>query len=256
MAASSTSSSVLKVANIVAFVVTLVINGMANTTLIGGNTTGQISDLYPTLVTPAGYVFSIWSIIYILLLAFVIFQAMSKQRDRPFHKEIGYLFVLSCAINVIWLFLWQYQQMVISVPLMLGLIGTLIAMYLRLGVGKTKVPLTERICVHLPFSVYLGWITVATIANISVALVSVGFEGLGISPTYWAVLVTAVAVLITLIVLATRRDIAYSLVLIWALVGIMMKQVANQTVAMTAEISAIIISIGLAATILLSRLKR
>jgi benzodiazapine receptor len=246
----STASAFLRVANIVALVATLLINGMANTTLLGGKTTGQISDLYPTLVTPAGYVFSIWSVIYILLLVFVVFQAMPKNRERPFHKEIGYLFVLSCVINIIWLFLWQYQQMIISVPLMLGLLGSLIAIYLRLNIGKSGVPLKERISVHLPFSVYLGWITVATIANISVALVSVGWGSLGIAPTSWAVLVTVVAVLITLIVIATRKDIAYSLVLIWALAGIMMKQAANQTVAMTAGISAVVIAVGLIAAIL------
>ena len=117
-------------------------------------------------------------------------------------------------------------------------------------------PLRERICVHLPFSVYLGWITVATIANISVALVSVGWGGLGIAPAYWAILVILVALVITLLMIAKRKDIAYSLVLIWALAGIMVKQAANQTVATTAEIGALIIVIVLAAAILLSRFKK
>jgi len=246
----------LKAANIVAFAVTLIVNVMATTALIGGISTAQVSDNYLTLVTPAGYVFSIWSVIYILLLIFVIYQAMPKQKDRPFHREISYFFVLSCILNIIWLFLWQYQQLVVSIFLMLGLLGSLIAIYLRLNIGKSKVPLKERIAVHLPFSVYLGWITVATIANISAALVSLNVGGLGIGATNWAVLVIVVAVLITLIVLATRKDIAYSLVLIWALAGIMVKQAANQTVAMAAEISAIVIAIGLVATILLTKLKK
>jgi len=253
---SSSSSTMLKAANIVAFAVTLIVNVMATTALIGGISTAQVSDNYLTLVTPAGYVFSIWSVIYILLLIFVIYQAMPKQKDRPFHREISYFFVLSCILNIIWLFLWQYQQLVVSIFLMLGLLGSLIAIYLRLNIGKSKVPLKERIAVHLPFSVYLGWITVATIANISAALVSLNVGGLGIGATNWAVLVIVVAVLITLIVLATRKDIAYSLVLIWALAGIMVKQAASQTVAMAAEISAIVIAIGLVATILLTKLKK
>lgn len=229
---------------------------MANTTILGGKTTGQISDLYPTLITPAGYVFSIWGVIYILLLVFVVFQAMPKQKDQPFHREIGYLFVLSCVINVLWLFLWQYEYMTFSVILMLGLLSSLIAIYLRLNIGKSKVPLRERISVHLPFSVYLGWITVATIANVSVALVSIGWGGLGIAPSYWAILVILVAVVITLLVIVTRRDIAYSLVLIWALAGIMVKQAANQTVAMSAGISALVIALALGAIILITKMKK
>ncbi len=255
-APSSGSATALKVVNIVAFVVTLLVNGLSNTTILGGKNTAQISDLYPTLVTPAGYVFSIWGVIYVLLLIFVIYQAMPKQKDKAFHREIGYLFALSCAFNAIWLFLWQYQQLAISVVVMLGLLGSLIAIYLRLNIGKSKAPLRERICVHLPFSVYLGWITVATIANISAALVSVGWNGLGIAPAYWAVLVILVALAITLLMIARRKDIAYGLVLIWALAGIMVKQAATPTVAMTAEIGALIIAIGLAAAILLSRFKK
>ena len=207
--------------NIIAFIVTIIINGLAgSTTFIGGQLTAQVSDANPTLITPAGYVFSIWGIIYVLLGIFSIYQVLPRNKDRPFHKQISFFFVLSCVANILWLFAWQYEQLPLSVGLMLLLLVSLIMIYQRLGIGKAIVPLKEKFAIHLPFSVYLGWITIATIANISATLVNVGWDGAGIDPTTWAIVVVAVAVLITLLSLALRKDIAYALVIVWALMGI------------------------------------
>ncbi len=246
----------LQGANILTFVLTVLVNGLANTGALNGKTTGEISDLYPTLITPAGYVFSIWGVIYTLLLVFVVFQALPRQREKPFLQEISFLFVLSGLLNVLWLFLWHYDQIALSVLLMFALLATLIAIYLRLQIGRSTLPLKEKLCVHLPFSVYLGWITVATIANVATALTAINWDGFGISNETWAVLVIIVALAITLTVIITRRDVAYSLVLIWALVGIIVKQTENQSVVITAAASAIIIAVALVAMTVGSRLKR
>ncbi len=246
----------LQGANILTFVLTVLVNGLANTGALNGKTTGEISDLYPTLITPAGYVFSIWGVIYTLLLVFVVFQALPRQREKPFLQEISFLFVLSGLLNVLWLFLWHYDQIALSVPLMFALLATLIAIYLRLQIGRSTLPLKEKLCVHLPFSVYLGWITVATIANVATALTAINWDGFGISNETWAVLVIIVALAITLTVIITRRDVAYSLVLIWALVGIIVKQTENQSVVITAAASAIIIAVALVPMTVGSRLKR
>jgi benzodiazapine receptor len=208
------------------------------------------------LVTPAGYVFSIWGLIYVLLLVFVVFQALPSQREKPFLKQINVLFVLSGFFNVLWLFLWHYDQIVLSVALMFALLATLIAVYLRLGIGKSEVSWKEKISVHLPFSVYLGWITIASIANVAAALVSIEWNGFGLANETWAVLVIAVALLITLAVIATRKDIAYSLVIVWALVGIAVNQSAYQNIVIAAEVSAIVILVALAAVFVVSKLKR
>jgi hypothetical protein len=136
------------------------------------------------------------------------------------------------------------------------LLATLIAIYVRLGIGKSKVGLDDRLAVHLPFSVYLGWITVASIANVATALVSLNWNGGGISPETWAILVVAVALVITALMLITRKDIAYSLVIIWALVGIAVKQSGNQTIVMLTEISAVIVAVMLVATIIVARVRR
>jgi len=136
------------------------------------------------------------------------------------------------------------------------LLGTLILIYLRLGIGKSTIPLRERLAIHVPFSVYLGWITIASIANVSVTLVSVNWNGFGINPDIWASLIVVVALLIALLVVATRKDIAYGLVIVWALIGIAVKQSGNQNIVMLTEISAIIILLALTASTLLVKLKR
>lgn len=254
---SSKKLAFLQGINVVAFIVTVAVNALAgSTTLLGGKMSGDISDLYPTLVTPAGYTFSIWGLIYTLLLIFIVYQALPRNREQPFLRQVDLLFALSGILNVFWLFLWHYELITSSVVLMFALLATLIAIYLRLNIGRVDVTLTEKVCVHIPFSVYLGWITVASIANMAAALTFVGWDGGGIEPVTWTMLVIVVALLITLGVITTRKDVAYSLVLVWALVGIMAKQTENQTVVLTAEVSIAIIIVAIIGMAVLSRLKR
>jgi benzodiazapine receptor len=251
------SVKILKPANIIFYILTIVVNSLAGgTTLIGGKLTAAVSDSNPTLITPAGYVFSIWSIIYILLGAFVIYQALPSRSNRGFTERIGWLFVLSSIVNIVWIFFWQFEYLAVSVVLIFLLLASLIGIYVRLGIGKSKVGLADRLFVHLPFSVYLGWITVASIANVATALVSLNWDGGGISPEIWAILVVAVALVITALMLIIRKDIAYSLVIIWALVGIAVKQSGNQTIVMLTEISAVIVAVMLIATIIISKVRK
>src|SRR5512135_143140 len=118
------NSSSLRYANIVFFALTVVVNGLAGgTTLIGGKLTAAISDANPTLITPAGYVFSIWGIIYLLLGAFVIYQALPSRSNRVFTEKIGWLFVLSSIINIVWIFFWQFEYLAVSVVLIFLLLA-------------------------------------------------------------------------------------------------------------------------------------
>jgi benzodiazapine receptor len=251
------NSNFLRYANIIFFGLTVVVNSLAGgTTLIGGQVTAAVSDANPTLITPAGYVFSIWGVIYMLLGVFVVYQALPSQQGKEYQSKIGWLFVLSSLINIGWLFLWQFEYLSLSVVLMFLLLATLISIYVRLRIGKSAVSLRERLAVQLPFSVYLGWITVASIANVAATLVSIGWDGFGISPETWAILVVAVALIITILMLFTRKDVAYSLVIIWALVGIGVKQSGNQTIVMLAEISAAIVAVALISTILVTQIRK
>jgi len=214
----------LQVANAVGFAATAVVNILANALPLNGKTTAELSDAYPNLITPAGYVFSIWGVIYVLLMAFVVYQLLPGHRDETFIGRIGYLFLFSCAANISWIFLWHYEQVLLSVPVMFALLGSLILIYTRLGIGRSDVGRRERLLVHLPFSVYLGWITVAPIANVAAALVSMGLDSLSLGEPAWTALMIAVAVVVTILVIYTRVDVAYSFVIIWALGGIIAKQ--------------------------------
>jgi len=249
------NSAALKWGNIVAFVATVVVNGLAgSTTIVGGTNTASISDANPTLITPAGYVFSIWGIIYILLGVFSVFQALPGDKGKTAGK-ISWFFILSSVLNIVWLFLWQFKYLSLSVVLMFLLLASLLMIYLRLDIGKSSVSLREKLAVHVPFSVYLGWITIASIANVAATLVSVGWDGFGISAETWAILVVIVALLITTLVVFTRKDVAYGLVIIWALVGISAKQSGNQNIVLVTQASAIIVAVVLVANVLLARFK-
>ena len=253
----ATSSTSLRWLNVIAYVSTVLVNSLAgSTSVIGGRNTAEVSDKYPTLITPAGYVFSIWGIIYILLGIFVVFQALPSERGKEYQNRIGSLFILSSIFNTMWLFLWQYESLSLSVVVMFLLLASLIVTYLNLGIGESQTSLRERLAVHTPFSVYLGWITIASIANVTVTLVSANWNGLGIAPETWAVLIIVIALAITLLMVGTRKDVAYGLVIIWALVGIAVKQGGQQNIVMMAEAGAVVVAIAEAATLLFRRTNR
>jgi benzodiazapine receptor len=254
---SKTYTNILRFGNIAAFAVTLAVNGLAGTTVLNGRTTAQVSDLYANPFTPAGYVFAIWGIIYVLLGVFVVYQALPKQKEQPFQKQIGVLFILSSIFNVVWLFLWQYGYITLSCIAMFALLASLIAIYLRLGIGKSSASRTQKLCVHLPFSVYLGWITVASIANVAAALVSVSWDGFGFGAEAWTIIAMGIGLIVTLIVIGARRDYAYSLVVVWALAGIAVKQnTADPLVALVAQEAIVLILVAMGLSLLAWILRR
>jgi translocator protein len=210
--------------NVVMLVATVAVNALANALPINGQNTGAVSDRFQVLFVPAGYVFSIWGLIYVALFAFAVYQALPSQRDNPRLSGIGYLFVLSCAANIAWIFLWHYNFFAATVVVMLVLLLTLIAIYLRMGIGRVRVSGFERWLVHAPFSLYLGWISVATIANVTSYLDYIRWDALGISAEVWAIALLIIATALGALMAYTRGDFVYSLVLVWAFVGISVKQ--------------------------------
>ena len=232
--------------NVLAVVVTIAVNGLANALPINGQQTGEISDRFPVFFVPAGYVFSIWGLIYIGLIAFAVYQALPVQRTNPRLQRVGYWFALSCLANTVWILLWHYNLFPASLLVMLVLLASLVVIYLRLDVGRTTVGVGEKWAVNVPFSIYLGWITVATVANATAVLYHLQWNGFGISPEIWAVLMILAAAIICLAVILTRRDVAYSLVIIWALIGIAVKQGdRSQAVAAMAVGMAVVITVAL-----------
>ncbi len=208
----------------------LVVNVLANALPINGVTTGQLSDEYPNLFVPAGITFAIWGVIYLALLGFSIYSlSMAFQRGATakgrtdFLGIIGPWFFISCLANATWILAWHHRMIWLSVFLMLILLTSLIAIYTRLYIGRVVRP-SEKICVHLPFSIYLGWITVATVANITALLVDVGWTGTPLTEAFWATIMVAIAAALSMRLVRTRRDFGYGLVIIWALIGIIINR--------------------------------
>lgn len=219
-----------QVLNVVLLSGTLVVNYLANALPINGKNTGQLSDQYPNLFTPAGLTFSVWGVIYAGLIAFVVYQALPLFNRRwatevnPIVAAVGGLFALTCVLNAGWIFAWHYEQVGLSVGIMLIFLGTLTLLNLRLR--RKKIPPTWRVrwLVDVPFGLYWGWISIATIANVTAWLVNEDWNGLGISEGFWAVLLIAVGATVTLVVLRRTHRWAYGVVVLWAFAGIIIKQ--------------------------------
>lgn len=227
---STTTGFILR--NFFAVVAVILGNYLAVALPLAGRTPGEVSALYPTLFTPAGFTFSIWGIIYLTLTAFAIYHIRWFGKPTPpFMEKIGWLFVLSTLANVGWLVAFHHLQIALSMVVMLVLLWSLLNIYLRLDIGRGVVAGEVRWFVHLPFSIYLGWITVATIANTSIFLSDLGWNGAPLSPVFWTVFVLAAAISIGLWILWSRRDIAFALVLIWAFYGIYSKRIADTVMA-------------------------
>ncbi len=250
----------LSILNLLGFAGTVVVNALANILPVNNITTGELSDLYPNLFVPAGLTFAIWGLIYVLLGIFVIYPLIpSARRDAQkvdFVRRIGPLFFISCIANIGWIFAWHYQILPLSLVLMLILLGCLLAIYLRLNVGKSEATKAERYFVHLPFSVYLGWITIATIANVTALLVNVNWNTWGFGQQFWAVAVIIVGIAIALSVLFTRKDIFYCLVVDWALLGILLKRLSDASMPDRSVVAVTIVGVALVTACVIAQLIR
>ncbi len=203
---------------LVSILATIALNALANALPLLGRTTGSVSDAYPVPFTPAGYVFAIWGVIYLGLVVFGVWQARPAQAADPRLRGAAPWVILSGAFNVAWLVAWHAEQVVLSVAPIAGLLVSLVVVYERLQRGRAGPGL--RWAARVPFGIYLGWATVATVANVAVAGWALGWRGAPFTAEVWALIAVAVAALIGLRVLQARGDVAFALVLVWAFVGI------------------------------------
>ena len=235
----------LQIANIIAFVVMVFVNYLSNTGAINNTTIGNVSDSLNTLFTPAGYAFSIWGIIYLFLLGFIIYQSRSlfkKVRDDEFILKIGWYFVLSCVANVLWITFWLYGYVNFSVLCIFVLLYSLLKIILNNKMELWDAPISIIVFLWWPFVIYSGWITVASIVNVSAYLMDIGWDGFGISETTWAIIMIIIAGIINLLVIWKRNMREFGLVGIWALAAIAVANwEINQTVAYAAIFTAAIL---------------
>ena len=251
---SSQSRLPLAIGNLIGFVVVVVVNALATTIPLGGMTTGQLSDLYPNLFVPAGLTFSIWGIIYILLGIYAVYGLVSSSKksepSRSFMEKVGILFIITCVANGGWIFFWQYRVLPLSLVCMVVLLVVLILIYNRLNVGRSNAGGSEKYLVHLPMSIYLGWISIATIANVTALLVYYKWNRFGIEEQAWAIIMIAVGIVLGLLFLLYRKDIFYTLVIDWAVLGILLKRMAvdrgaTQGIIITSIIGLCLLTVGI-----------
>jgi len=237
------SDRIRQLITVLAFLVTVTVNGAANALPINGQLTAEISDRFHVYVIPAGYVFAIWGLIYLALGAFTVYQALPAQRLDPVLRRLGWLPALTGVLNTAWVLLFQYELFVATVPVMVALLVTLIAIHLRLWERRTELDRPAFWFVRVPFSIYLGWITVATIANIAQTLQSLGVDGFGVRPELIACLVLLTGLAIAVTFVWRFHDAAYGLVIVWAYTGIVVKEAGSAYVPVVAAFGALAVGV-------------
>ncbi len=215
----------LKITAGVFYIAMVVVNFLANSLPINDRSTGEISDAYSNLFAPAGITFSIWGVIYLLLAGYVIYQFINKdQKKEILFERINPLFITTSIANIAWIFAWHYDYIGLSLIIMAVLLISLIkiANILR----NEHFNLLEKLFIWAPFSIYFGWITVATIANVTVFLVSINWDGFGVAEHIWTVVILLVGALIGILKTLKDKNIAYGAVFIWAYSGILYKHLS------------------------------
>lgn len=224
-------------------------NYYSNTGAVSDNTVGSLSAEYDNLFTPAGYAFSIWGIIYLWLLAHCIFKlirAFGKSLDDAFIRQIGPLFAVVNILNGVWLWFWLNEDTGLSLLTMAGILVSLLSIVVLLGIGRRQESAAVKGWVWWPMALYSGWITVATVANVSAYLAKIGWEGWGLSELTWAVVMVAVAAVVNLAVVFSRGMSVFGFVGVWALVAIAVRHWGEiPTLQWAALISALVILAGI-----------
>ena len=219
---------------LITYLAMVIVNGLANALPINGMITGDISNSYPNLFAPTGITFTIWGVIYLLLAAHTayqlgLFRKQGEEVKTALLKEVGTLFAISSLANIAWIFAWHYKNILLSLLFMLIILVCLAQIYIR--IHKEQLTTTEKVFIRLPFSVYFGWIIVATIANVTTLLVDkLGspVNLLGISEVVWTVVILVVGLLIGVVTTLKHRDVAYGLVIVWAYIGILIKHLMDK----------------------------
>ena len=226
------STRTLILSNLAALLAVLTVNWLSNSLPLNGKTPGELSDQYPNLFVPAGLTFSIWGVIYVWLMVWAAFQVAAlfnpklAERVEPMVEHSGWLFVLTCALNIGWLLAWHWEQVLLSVAVMVALLVALLRLNLAVGVGRSKTSSLEKRVAHLPFGIYQGWITVALIANVTALLVSIGWSS-SLPEATLALLLVVAGALIANFMLFTHNNLGHALAVAWALFGIYLKRSAS-----------------------------
>jgi hypothetical protein len=231
----------------VAIIASIIVNTLSNIFPPSGTNVGTLANtlLDPVQITPANYAFAIWGVVYLGLIAFGIYQFQSTERHNARLERGGYLLTIACVSQCAWIYLFPARLFGLSIVAMLGILLPLIALYQCLGIGRQNVSKQERWFLQIPISIYLGWISVATVVNIASTLYISGWNGWG-APTAWTVLMMVVTGVLASYIFIERHDLAYTLVIVWALLGIAIRQIGMPLIAVTGVVIAIALLLLLA----------
>lgn len=228
--------------NVIAFLAVITVNILSNTLPLGGRSTKEISDQFYINITPAGYAFIIWSVIYILLGGFVIYQLRRETGTRDSVLSISIWFVLSCLFNMTWLFLWHYLYIEWSVAAMLMLVITVSVIYRK--TRRISYPTTgEMLLIRLPFSIYLGWVCAAFLVNVGIVIHKNGWSPLGLTELGWSIALLCIGAILALLISYPSRDSILPLVFVWAYISIAIEHKDVDKILITSFILAAILFI-------------
>lgn len=216
---------VLLILNTLTLIFALVLNSLQGSVLFDGVTVGEISNTYNSLIAPAGYAFAIWGIIYLMLILFVVNQWVAWYRNKQDRelKQTGIWFAMSNMANGLWIVAWLNGYFGLSVIIIFILLLSLIVLTIRLKLEVWNAPMRTIAFVWWPITIYLGWIVVASVANVAVWLVSMNWNGGIFTPVTWTIIMIGMATLIYLSLIFTRNMREAALVGIWAFIAIAMK---------------------------------
>ncbi|MFB1100331.1 tryptophan-rich sensory protein [Terribacillus sp. JSM ZJ617] len=230
--------------SLLAFIAAIVVNYLSNALPLGGKNTRQLSDQLGVLFQPAGYAFSIWGVIYLFAFIWVIRLFLRSTRETEWYGRAAGAFIASCIFNIAWLFSFHYQLFSISIIPMVGLLISLIILYQAISTSSDR-----RKFDLFPFSIYIGWVSVATILNVGILFVSLGvdnIEGWLLSGEVWTIILLIVGAVLAIGFMHVFRDSIYPLVFIWAYVAIASARAENfPAITAVASIMALVILIAI-----------
>lgn len=203
------------------YIAMVLVNIAANFIPIGGSTVGENATNYDVLFMPAGYAFMIWGFIYLLLGIFVIWQILPENRDNKYVDRLGWAFPISCACNVLWLIVWQFNLLILSMIAMTCLLISLFKIYTSLEIGNRTILRKYKYIVNLPFMVYLGWASTTLTVNSTVFLYATRWYGFGFNDWFWACFLVVATVALALYIIKKYDDIIFPIIQIWALIAVM-----------------------------------
>ena len=222
-------NTIAKMLSAIAFLIMVATNALANLVPLNGVTAGELSRTYPTLITPSAITFLIWAVIYALLMIYTVYQLGTKKSKRKLSlymaNYIRGLYIVSCLCNVAWIFAWHFRYIALSLVLMIALFVCLLLNNKLLY--TEELTSKEKLFIRLPFSVYFGWITVATAVNTAVLLISIRWSGYGISDYVWAMIGILIIFLVASYITLKYSSLAYAITVIWALIGLIIRHVSK-----------------------------